>query len=198
MKPDNFARIEAQPQKALSELINESAKLTADDKMQLRDYIDTLSYCHNQEVKSKGAEDLEKMEGYYPIARTLFNRTASVDENTGNEDLPALFRTLMSAWSEAKADSTTDVTGKRALGSDGQRKSIDSKNIDNLCETLKSIARDPNRNDGLFRMGGKVKEIEILENLSKEFPISLEHESAEGIATLFKRKMRETNPHHRN
>ncbi|WP_187202749.1 hypothetical protein [Sodalis-like endosymbiont of Proechinophthirus fluctus] len=39
VKPDNFASIESQPKKALRELINELAKLTADDKMQLREYI---------------------------------------------------------------------------------------------------------------------------------------------------------------
>ncbi|WP_125933191.1 hypothetical protein [Candidatus Sodalis sp. SoCistrobi] len=189
---DNFARIEMEPRKAMGELINESKKLTAEDKMQLRAYIDALSYCHQQEVNRKGAESLEKMGECYLIASTLFNRNALVDKSTGNKDLQALFRTLMSEWSEAKASETTDVTVKHPVDTDEKRKI--GNTLDNLCETIKSIAKDPNRNEGLFRTGGKIKDMDILENLSKEFPITLEQESPEFIATLFKRQMRETIP----
>lgn len=130
----------------------------------------------------------------YLIASTLFNRNALVDKSTGNKDLPALFRTLMSEWSGEKASGTTDVTVEHAVGTDGQRKLIVGNTLGNLCETIKSIAMDPNRNDGLFRTGCNLKEMDILENLSKEFTITLEQESPEFIATLFERQMRETIP----
>ncbi|MEN3262074.1 hypothetical protein AAH678_25790 [Sodalis endosymbiont of Spalangia cameroni] len=172
VEPENFARIEAQPQKALSELINESKKLTADDKMQLREYIDALSYCHTQEVKKKGAGNVKEMGECYLIASTLFKRNALEDKSTGKKDLPGLLRTLLSAWREAKADSTTDVTGKRAVGPEGQSESIEGKKIDHLCEMVKRIAEDPNKNDGLFREVKSYKELGILEKLSKQYPIS--------------------------